>query len=950
MSSAGYARVKALFLDAVELEGAERERFIAESCDDEGTLRHELEALLAADHEDLELERPFAEQAARFVDASLNAPPDIAPDRRLGAYRILHEIGCGGMSTVYLAVRDDDQYQQRVAIKLIRDGLGSDDRHRRFLQERQILAGLDHPNIARLLDGGTTADGLPYVVLEYVEGLPIDTYCDRHRLSINERLALFCDVCSAVHAAHQNLVIHRDLKPGNVLVTAGGVPKLLDFGIAKLLNPELSARELQTTLPNFRLMTPAYASPEQIRGEPVTTASDVYSLGVMLYQLLTGRAPYVLDGVSRDEVERVICETEPRPPSTAVSSVAPEAAASETLGSGAAGSETLAGSTQPEAPSTLRRRLAGDLDAIVLMALRKEPQRRYGSAEQLAEDLRRTLGDQPVRARRDTLRYRTGKFLRRNRWVPAAMLIGLVFSIGMTVQTLRLSAALQHAVMQEQEARGQRDRAESVSDFLVRLFRTSDPNEARGRTLTARELLDQASWRIDAELESQPALKATLMDTMGVVYQNLGFFDEAGSLLVRAFEMRRQLAPGADADVAQSLSHLAFLRHLEEDFTTAEVLARQALEMRREMFGAEHPLVAESQHDLAEVLFASGEWDDSETHYRSALAMRQELLGPQHRAVAESLNEMSMLLRAKDQYDEADAMASEALEIWRESFGDDHPEVATALENVALVRVARGDLESSEALLRQALDIKQRLLGDAHPGVAETAAELGSVVAKRGDLATGESLLRQSLATALLHWGEESPRVANHQSRLAAVLAERGSHAAAAELGHRALVAYRQTFGADHPWTALQMSTVARYRRSSGDIDGAITFYRDAVELWRRVQPDGSWDFAYGLIELGRILDSQGDSESAEALFRESLLILHRVLPGHWRIAEAEHELAVSLARQGRFDEAEPLLARGWSQLSQKLPADQARDLRQRLSEIYAAQGRVLDAEWLVGL
>ncbi len=933
MNVARYGQVKALFLDAVELQGAERERFLAASCDGEEPLRHELEALLAADREDLELERPVAEQAAELFDE----PRDIAAGRRIGAYRILNEIGCGGMSTVYLAVRDDDQYQQRVAIKLIRDGLGSEDRRRRFAQERQILAGLDHPNVARLLDGGTTEDGLPYVVLEYIEGLPIDAYCDRHRLSIAERLQLFCDVCSAVHAAHQNLVIHRDLKPGNVLVTADGVPKLLDFGIAKLLNPELSSRDIQTTLPSFRLMTPAYASPEQVRGEPVTTATDVYSLGVMLYQLLTGQAPYLLDGVSREEVERVICEADPQPPSTAVSS--------ETT----TWPEASVGSLHPRRPSTLRRRLAGDLDAIVLMALRKEPQRRYSSAEQLADDLRRTLQDEPVRARRDTLVYRTGKFLRRNRWVPAAALAVAVFSAAMTVQTLRLSAALRHSLVQEQEARAQRDRAASVSDFLVRLFRTSDPNEARGRTLTARELLDQANWRIDAELESQPALKATLMDTMGVVYQNLGFFDEAGSLLTKAFEMRRSLVTGADADVAQSLSHLAFLKHLEEDFTTAEQLARQALEMRRELLGAEHPLVADSLHDLAEVLFASGQWDVSETHYRAALVMRRTWLGPRHRAVAESLNEMSLLLRATDRYDEADAMASEALEIWRESFGDDHPEVATALENVALVRVARGDLERGEALLRQALDIKQRLLGEEHPGVAETMGELGSVLSEKGDLATAEGLLRQSLATTLAHWGKESPRVANHQSRLAALLEERGDYAAAAELGHQALVSYQRTFGLDHPWTALLMGTVARYRKGSGDLEGAVALLRDAVEIWRRVQSEGSWDFAYGLLELGRIVDTRGDPQGAEVLFRESLEMLRRVLPGHWRIVEAEHELAVSLARQGRFEEAEPLLREGWALLSQKLPSDQVQVFRQRISDLYAAQGKAAAGEWLTG-
>ncbi|MEM7352553.1 MAG: serine/threonine-protein kinase [Acidobacteriota bacterium] len=911
MSATRFARVKEVFLQAVELEAGARTSFLEGACAGDAPLRREVDALIASDAEDLGLERPVVEQAVGLLEAQRPEPTG----QRIGAYRLLHEIGRGGMSTVYLAVRDDDQYQQRVAIKLIRDGLGSDDRRRRFLQERQILAGLDHPNIARLLDGGTTEEGLPYVVLEYVEGVAIDAYCERHRLAVEERLGLFRDVCSAVHAAHQNLVIHRDLKPGNVLVTAAGIPKLLDFGIAKLLNPELSASDLRTTLPMSRLMTPAYASPEQIRGEPVTTATDVYSLGVMLYELLTGDAPYALAGADQDEIERLVCETEPRPPSTVVAPAQDSA----------------------ESPndSASRPRVSPDLDAIVLMALRKQPRRRYGSAVQLGDDLNRYLRDLPVRARRDTFAYRSRKFLRRNRLAAALAAAAGVFSVAMTVQTLRLGGALERTREQEQEARQQRDRAERVSDFLVQVFRTSDPSEALGQKVTARQLLDQARRRIGAELAEQPVLKAALMDTMGTAYQNLGFLDEADSLLTRAFEMRQQRVaeanPGrADAEVADSLSHLAFLSHLKEEFETAEDLGRQALAMRRELYGERHREVAESLHDLAEVLFASGQWQASEALYREALDLRRDLLGARHRAVAESLNELSMLLRATNRFAEAEATAREALAIWQELFGEEHPGVATALENLALARLDQRDLEAAEELLHQALAIKQRLLGEEHPGVADTASELASVLQLRGETRAAEALLRRNLNMALSHWGADSPRVANHQSRLAAVLSDLGEYPAAIDLTRQALATYRETFGPEHPWTALLTGNLARAVKTGGDPQEATTLYRETIELWRQLEPEGSWDLAYALLELGRL--QAADPVAAEPLLRESVEMMRRVLPGHWRVAEAEVELGLGLARLGHRQEAEALLDGRLERLEGKLPAGEVEVLRERLS------------------
>ncbi|MCP4661395.1 MAG: serine/threonine protein kinase, partial [bacterium] len=392
------------------LEGAlgqapgDREAFLDERCASDTALRGQVEDLLEADKE----AAGFMRDPLVPVHGAISLPTAAgSPGRDLvGPYRLLRRIGQGGMSTVYLAVRGDDEYHRRVAVKIVRQGVEGEERLHRFRTERQILASLDHPSIARLYDGGTTDQGTPYFVMEYVEGLPVDEYCDRYCLSVRERLELFRKVCSAVHYAHQNLVVHRDLKPSNILVNADGVPKLLDFGIAKLLNPELSFHP-EPTATWVRMMTPHYASPEQVRGKMITTASDVYSLGVLLYELLTGHLPHLFNERSPQEIEQLLTEVEPARPSAVVGR---EEAASGT--SRALGSQRHVCGMRPE---QLRRRLSGDLDTIVLMALRQEPQRRYTSVQQFSEDVRRHLAGLPVMARKATPAYRIRKFLRRNR-------------------------------------------------------------------------------------------------------------------------------------------------------------------------------------------------------------------------------------------------------------------------------------------------------------------------------------------------------------------------------------------------------------------------------------------------------------------------------------------------------------------------------------------------------
>ena len=418
VTPAQWQRIKELFGEALELDAAERKAFLDSACEGDSSLRREVDSLLAA-----------SEPATQPDGQGTAGEPDRMLGRRLGAYEILNLIGSGGMAAVYLAVRADDQYRKRVAIKLIHPGLQKESVCRRFRNERQTLAALDHPNIVKLLDGGTTEEGVPYLVMDYVEGQPIDEYCDRHKLTVEQRLQLFRIVCGAVEHAHQNLVIHRDLKPSNILVTAGGVPKLLDFGIAKLLNPEYSPQSTLLTQTGMHHMTPAYASPEQVKGEAITYASDIYSLGVMLYELLTGHRPYRFKSYTPAEVERVICETEAERPSTAVTRVESDQGPS---GSSAhlITPESVSRARGVE-PKKLRRRLRGDLDNILLKALHKEPKRRYGSVQEFSEDIGRHLEHLPVTARRSTLAYRAQKLIRRRKTEVVASVLVLALATGL---------------------------------------------------------------------------------------------------------------------------------------------------------------------------------------------------------------------------------------------------------------------------------------------------------------------------------------------------------------------------------------------------------------------------------------------------------------------------------------------------------------------------------------
>jgi eukaryotic-like serine/threonine-protein kinase len=863
---------------ALERDPGEWHAFLQRACIDNQALGQEVGALLEAHLEAGDFLGGPALDSGGWISES---PQQLLQGRRIGAYKVVRRVGKGGMGEVYLAVRADEEFEKRVALKLLKPGMDTEEVTRRFRTERQILAALDHPNIAKLLDGGTTPEGLPYIVMEYVEGKPIDEYCNDNGFSTRQRLELFCVVCSAVHSAHRNLVVHRDLKPNNILVTPEGTPKLLDFGVAKLLNPELSSTDLAPTATALRLMTPDYASPEQARGEPVTTAADVYSLGVLLYYLLTGHRPYRIESPSPVEVLRVICEQEPETPSTVVMQK------EETAEPDGGATSASVGRARDGTPAKLRRRLIGDLDNIVLKALRKEPARRYGSAEHFAEDIRRHLEGRPVLARKNSLTYRAGKFVRRHRIGVAVAVTSMAACIGFGVVM-----ATQRAQILEEK-----DRAEQAKTLLIELFEETDPLNAGQEPLSVRDFLDRGAQRLQKELATQPEARADLMEPIGVIYQRLGELDRAAPLLEEALALHRKALGRNHVEVATSLNLLADLRMELGEYDAAVDLFRQALEIRRQRLGEESVEAAESLNDLGKALQRQGRLDQAEACYRQALAMRRMLLGARHAEVAETINNLATVHFQKGDYVIAEQLHRDALAMREEVLGRDHIEVSESLNNLAVLLKERGAFDEARSLYERALKLRRKHLGEKHPRVATTLHNLAGVLLELGDLEAAEALYRQAIDT------------------------------------------YVEKLGDRHLFVAGSLFGLASVKERRGETREAEALYLKSIEIFRERKALQHRILGLGLTGLAAVRESQGAFTSAEPLIYEALPILEQAYPaGHWRIAEAESILARCFTGLGRLEQAKPLLIRSYSILAStpgQTAAIRAQEALDHLTELH---------------
>jgi tetratricopeptide (TPR) repeat protein len=841
----GWLRIEAVLDEALDLPIDRRRALLERVGREDPALQERVEQLLAADA-----------AAGTFLDdgaaAWLRSGPltpaysveegALDAGARVGPYRVIHELGRGGMGIVYRAERADGEFVQGVALKLVRRGFDGDDSTARFRRERQILAQLDHRSIARLLDGGLHTDGRPYFAMELVEGEPITTYCDRRSLTIDARVRLFCQVCDAVQYAHGRLIVHRDLKPANIFVTTDGDLKLLDFGIAKLLTIDEAIEATKLTRTGLRPLTPAYAAPEQLRGEPVSTATDVYTLGVILFELVTARRP---PGAASG-FEGSSIDAEPPRPSDVV----------RRRDHGAPSIDEIA-HARGTAPRALAARLAGDLDAIVLKALRREPQRRYVGAGALAEDLDRFLQGRPVAARPEGRRYRAGKFVRRHR-VGLAVAVTLVLSL-----VGGLAGTAWQARLKTLEAR----KAEAVKAFLISIVQGADPAQAAGRDITLRQVLDQGADRVQRDLPDQPAVQGELLTVLAGVYAELGGTERAAALTDQALAIHERLY-GADSPfVATNLRQKATLALARSDADTADRFARAALEKHRRAYGNLHPEVAEDLEELANAARQRGRLADAQVAAEESLRIRKAIYGNEHTLVAGSLNNLAVLRREQGRYEESAALYNQTIDLRRRLLGREHPRVALTVHNFAALQLFRGDLEQAAASAQEALEQFRRFYGEDHP----------LTLTARNNLANIDRVLGRYDA---------------------------------ADAGFRSVLdSWARTQGADHPDAVIALASLGRIYRERGDLARAEETLRDADERWHRRM--GAAPPAGAIIRrnLGGALADRGELDEAGRLLREVLARMHAAYgPSHLEVAETLFELGQLARRRGDPAEAESRL------------------------------------------
>jgi eukaryotic-like serine/threonine-protein kinase len=928
-------RAEALYLEALERPAAERAGWVREACGADAEVLVEVLSLLdAAEDADGYFAALAGAAGAPYTaggaDAgAAGADEDGLDGTTVGPFRLLRELGRGGIGTVFLAERADGQFEQRVAVKLLRRGLDTDDILARFRAERQILASLDHPNIARLLDGGATADGRPYLVMETVEGRPITEHCDERRCTVEERLRLFVQVARAVEHAHRRLVVHRDIKPSNILVSADGAPKLLDFGIAKLLDESADAEWSPHTRTGVRLLTPEYASPEQLRGEPVTTASDAYQLGILLFRLLCGRWPHRLPRRGVEEAGRRIGDQDPEPPSAALLR-APDA-------DGRAGSwaEEIAGLRGTDA-RRLRARLRGDLDTIVLRAVRAEPERRYASAGALADDVERFLAGRPVAARPDTWGYRARKLVARRPGAVAAA-VAAVLAIGVYAVTVTRYA--ERLETERDLARVESEKSREVTGFLVRLFEANNPDVSEGRTLTAFELLQQGEAEID-RLDSQPALQAQILDVIGQMYTLLGQYEQAEPLFRRAAETAQRVHAGPHRDVAGPLSRLGDVVYQRGRYAEADSVLTASLQMAKAADDAQ--VEANSYNDLALSLYRRGDFASAESLHRKALAIRQATFGPESRWIAASLNNIGLALEGQHRFPEAELHFREALAINRTLQGNESSAALTNMGNLARVHSRQGRQVEAELQLREIVDMGRARFGPRHPRVALSLNDLGAVLAHQERYAAAEEAFREALAIREATLGPEHGDVVVSLNNLGFVLDLQGQLSEALAIRRRVVDLARAFHGPDHLNTGVFTNNLATSLRRTGSHGEAERLYRDAIAILKGASPpDGHPLAARPLAALGDMLTEQGRAREAEPLLREALRLRRERDSDAAGEALIESQLGNCLAALARRDEAEELLRKGYEGLkAAHAPAHrEVVAARERLVRFYAAIG-----------
>ena len=890
-----WLRVEELFARASELEGEVRVAYLDEACRGDTELRDYILDLLRADPSfDVTVEKTIADTALR-VFAADDSDADEMRGEMIGPYRVERLLGACGMGMVYLAKRADDQFDQQVAIKLGRHRLVDPDTVLRLRNERQILADLDHPNIARLFDGGTTDDGVPYLVMEFIDGIRVDTYCDVHRLDLRQRLEIFQTICSAVHYAHQNLVIHRDIKATNILVAADGTPKLLDFGIAKLID---SAGQVTDglTREGAVIMTPTNAAPEQLLGAAVTTATDVYALGLLLYRLLSGYPAFETDGLTPTEFARAICQQDVVKPSLRLQQ-AQRSASRSMIGEGAHALETLASDRRTNL-SRLQRQLRGDLDTIILKTLRKEPGRRYRSVIALADDIGLHLKSLPIVARSESWRYRASKFVRRHYAAVTASVLGVAmlaaFSVVVSVQNRNIAR--------------ERDTAQEVSKFLEEIFNAQDPQEARGTKITADELLATGAERIEEDLDDRPEIQSTLMGTIGRVYRTLGEIPLSVEMLEKALAQQIAIYGEDDRIVAATQNDLAQSLTQRADFSRARTLLESAKATNTREFGSGSKQVGENLRNLANLHNRSGDLERAQSCIEESIAIYTQLAANAESdaqlyvesriKLAASKATFARILQVKGDYDQTEALLLEAIDIVADTGLENHPATAYYLQNLGVLQRTKGDLDAARETLDRAVVTIRRVFDDKHDLLPATMVQQGIVYQLTGDLENAEIVLQEALRLRSTRRGERHPSVGYVLVILGILQHDKADLVAAEESLRRSLSIFDEAYDGDHQNTAS------------------------------------------ALTELGAVMNSAGKPEDALVLLQRALKMRQSdFADDHELVAGTQTEIADAFTRLGRYDEAEPMLLRSYAALEDTQGRRQRRAVR-ALARFYEMSGR----------
>ena len=838
MTDDNWAILDAAFAEAIQLQGDARAEMLAKFASEHPQLEQQLLDLLAADAEhDEHLQNVIADSAKTLVES--NDDPWL--NRSIGSWTIKNRIATGGMGVVFLADRSDDEYQHTAALKIMTAQLLAKDAVARFRAERQILASLNHPNIAKLLDGGSTEENLPYLVLEYVDGLPIDQYCDENRLNIQQRLQLFGDVCAAVDYAHRNLVVHRDLKPSNILVDAEGNVKLLDFGIAKLLETGQHNQTIAVTRHGMRAMTPEYASPEQVRGEPISVATDVYALGVLMYRLLTGQSPYGSTPPSASDYEKAIINTDPPKPSTVVTQAQP----------------ADVGEQRSTSVDRLRRRLQGDLDNIVLMALQKDPDRRYASAADFSTDINRYLLDEPVQARGDHWLYKSRKFVVRNArglFFTAAVFVGVVSLVAF--YTFKLADERDKANLAAAES-------EQVAGFLTNLFASASPHTANGEAITAIDLLELGGEQIDA-LDDQPRLQARLSRIMAGSFTSLGSYERSIPMLLKAIDAQEQMQPRDEVAIAYAL------------------------------------------HDLAEAYRQSGQLQLAEEKMRQALRYRINNLGPENGLVGYNYGRLGIILYDDRRPEEALALQRQGLQIMI-AFGDGEHRAAIDIRgNIANSLGNLGRYEEALLLSREAVAMSERAIGKMAPNTVIRKSGLARDLTILGEYEEAVEILVDSIERGATIWPENYYIVESMNGRLATTYRKMGrlddalrtteisASMALARDGEESLAYARRLRGLGHV-----LADLARYQEAEES-------YQRSLALAIRLEEENNYQSTLARLALAMLYNQQGRADEAETILRQAMP--DQSYLSALQKTDFHQTLGESLSLQGRYEEAEELL------------------------------------------